>query len=270
MAIIEVDQPMIPSHPTISLPEVRRLEAVSFRSWPSASTRFDGTWAIRLTAGHPAKRLNSVNPLDPADHSNLDERISRAAHTFDGFGRPLIFRQSPLAPQELENRLDARGWLRFDETIVMLRDLDESIPQRDLTSAPVGDVGRWLDQCVLMDAFPVDVKPGLSELIDRVHGEVALFLGDVHEGEAHCAAMIVRFGELAGLFEVVTHPRHRRKGLGKRLVLNALAWAKAKGSKRAWLQVVADNAGAVKLYEETGFQEAYRYAYRKAPEGYHG
>ena len=260
---------MNPTNAHISLPEVRRLEAVSFRSWPSASTRFDGTWAIRLTAGHPAKRLNSVNPLDPADHDKIDERISRAAHTFDAFGRPLIFRQSPLAPIELENRLDARGWMRFDETIVMLRDLEDTLPPRDLSSAPVGDVGRWLDQCMAMGAFAPDVKPGLSELIDRVHGEVALFLGDVREGQARCAAMMVRFGDLAGLFEIVTHPDHRRKGLAKRLVLNAMAWAKAQGSKRAWLQVVADNEGAVRLYEQTGFAEAYRYAYRRPPDAQH-
>ena len=48
---------------------VRRLEAVGFRAWPAASVHYDGSWAVRLTAGHPSKRLNSVNPLDPARSS---------------------------------------------------------------------------------------------------------------------------------------------------------------------------------------------------------
>ena len=43
----------------------RRFEAAGFRAWPAASVHYDGTWVIRLTAGHTAKRLNSVNPLDP-------------------------------------------------------------------------------------------------------------------------------------------------------------------------------------------------------------
>ena len=94
---------MIPVPNISGLPGVRRLEAVSFRSWPAATTYYDGTWAIRLTAGHPSKRLNSVNPLDRADHSDLERRIARAARRFHSFGRPLIFRQSPLAPPETTN-----------------------------------------------------------------------------------------------------------------------------------------------------------------------
>jgi hypothetical protein len=49
------------------LPNVRRLEAVGFRAWPAASVQYDGSWLVRLTAGHDSKRLNSVYPLDPSD-----------------------------------------------------------------------------------------------------------------------------------------------------------------------------------------------------------
>ena len=78
---------------------VRRFEAAGFRAWPAASVYYDGTWAIRLTAGHPAKRLNSVNPLDPGDVANPAERIARAARRFAAYGRPLTFRMSPLVGQ---------------------------------------------------------------------------------------------------------------------------------------------------------------------------
>ncbi len=81
------------------LATVRRFEAAGFRAWPAASVHYDGTWAIRLTAGHPAKRLNSVNPLDPGDVANPAERIARAARRFDAYGRPLTFRMSPLVGQ---------------------------------------------------------------------------------------------------------------------------------------------------------------------------
>ncbi|RWF09009.1 MAG: GNAT family N-acetyltransferase, partial [Mesorhizobium sp.] len=36
---------------------VRRYEAAGFRAWPAAAVHYDGTWVVRLTAGHPAKRL---------------------------------------------------------------------------------------------------------------------------------------------------------------------------------------------------------------------
>ena len=255
--------------PQTGLPDVRRLEAVSFRSWPASTTSFDGTWAIRLTAGHPSKRLNSVNPLDPADHADLENRISRMARRFASFGRPLVFRQSPLAPPDLENILDARGWRRFDETIVMTRDLVAPAPDT-VPRLPIADVGRWIDALVVMGSVDATVKPGLSELIAHVEGALGLFLVEDDAGKPLAGAMAVRFADLVGLFEVVVHPDMRRHGFGRRIVEDALAWAQKGGAKRGWLQVVAENEPAVALYGTLGFTEAYRYAYRQAPEGWGG
>jgi len=259
---------MVPAQTGSGLQDVRRLEAVSFRSWPAANTSYDGTWAIRLTAGHPSKRLNSVNPLDPADHSDLENRIARAARRFQGFGRPLVFRQSPLAPPELDNILDARGWRRFDETQVMTLNLPGVDLSGALNQVPLKDAGRWIDQCVVMESFDPSVKPGLSELISSVEGEVGLFLSEDDAGCPLAAGMAVRFGDLVGLFEIVSNPQKRRRGFGMRVVKSALLWGREKGANRAWLQVVADNEPAIGLYETLGFEEIYRYAYRQAPEGY--
>lgn len=46
---------------------------------------------------------------------------------------------------------------------------------------------------------------------------------------------------------------YRRHGIGGRLLLAALAKAKKKGITRVTLKVRADNAGAIRLYEDTGF-----------------
>ena len=98
---------------------VRRLEAAGFRAWPASSTGFDDTWAVRVTASFPAKRLNSVNPLDPSDNSDIPSRLQRAAKTFAEHGRSIMVRQSPLAPPDLVAHLDEKGWSRFDESLVM-------------------------------------------------------------------------------------------------------------------------------------------------------
>ena len=261
---------MVPETVVEGLPGVRRLEAVSFRSWPAATTSYDGTWAIRLTAGHPSKRLNSVNPLDRADHSDLENRISRVARRFQGFGRPLVFRQSPLAPPELDNILDARGWRRFDETQVMALSLKEAELAGAVDQVPLQDVGRWIDQSVAMESFSGSVKPGLSELIGHVEGEVGLFLSEDGNGNPLAAAMAGRFGDLVGLFEIVSNPDLRGLGFGRRVLRNALLWGRERGAKQAWLQVVCENSPAISLYESEGFSEIYRYAYRQAPDGFQG
>ncbi len=248
------------------LSQVRRLEAVGFRSWPATNTHYDGAWAIRLTAGHPSKRLNSITPLDPVDHADLENRIERAGERFKAFGRPLVFRLSPLAPPDLENLLDARGWLRFDETVVMSADM-RHIPLDDaIDHLPIKDVGRWVDNIITMNDAKADLKPGLSELVGGIETPVGLFCTETAAGQPCSAAMCVQDYELAGLFEVITHEDFRNQGKGLEIVKAALMWAKKRGARRAWLQVVAANAPAVGLYQAMGFEEVYRYAYRTAPE----
>jgi hypothetical protein len=96
--------------PGSGLPIVRRFEAAAFRAWPAAAVHYDGTWITRLNAGHPAKRLNSVNPLDPSDVTSIAERVERANRRFEAYGRPLTFRLSPLGGRELTQFFDRQGW----------------------------------------------------------------------------------------------------------------------------------------------------------------
>ena len=128
-----------------SLAVVRRLEAAGFRAWPSSSTYFDGTWAVRLTAAFPAKRLNSVNPLDRSDDDRLAERIERAGATFAQAGRPLLFRQSPLCSPKLGAYLDAEGWTSFGECVVFTADLASLELSNAIDRIPIRDGQRYLE-----------------------------------------------------------------------------------------------------------------------------
>ena len=138
------------------------LEAVSFRSFPATTTQYDGTWAIRLTAGHPAKRLNSVNPLDPHDSLDIENRIALADRKFESFGRPLVFRLTPLAPQKLEDILVDKGWNSFEESIVMTLDLSNIELDDVQDQVPLKDLGRWVDEFIELSGDRKELKPGLG------------------------------------------------------------------------------------------------------------
>ena len=166
--------------------------------------------------------------------------------------------------------LEDYGWESFDETQVMTASLDAMDFSQTIDHLPMQDVGRWIDQCIAMDSFSSDLKPGMSELISSVEGEVGLFLMESDNHEPLSAAMVVRFGRLAGLFEIVSNPELRGRGYGRSIVNVALQWARNLGSTKAWLQVVADNIAARSLYESLGFEEQYRYAYRQAPQEFRG
>lgn len=247
------------------LGHVRRMEAVGFRSFPSTTTLFDGTWAIRLTAGYPAKRLNSVNPLDPGDHAHLERRIAEARRRFDAYGRPLVFRQSPLAPHELETLFDAQGWARFDESIVMAGDLRAMKFDGAVDRLPLKDAGRWVDAILEIDEMPAEQKGGLYEVISLIEPEVGLFLLQAEDGTPVSAVRCVCDGALAGIFDLSTGVAHRQRGHGRQVLASALKWAAGRGATTAWLQVIAENEPALGLYRDFGFGELYRYAYRKAP-----
>ena len=241
---------------------VRRYEAAGFRAWPASFVQYDGTWVIRLTAGLPAKRLNSINPLDPGDESNILDRIARAARRFDAYGRPLTFRISPLAGRTLANHLDREDWLSFSESIVMRLGLDAARLDGVMDQIPLKDISRYVGAALRVHALEPAMRPGLSEVIGSIEPEAGLFVAE--EGDEPVAtAICVQDRDLAGLFEVATHADRRGNGHGRQVVRSALKWARHRGAREAWLQVEADNGAALALYRSLGFTEVYRYHYRR-------
>lgn len=244
---------------------VRRLEAVGFRAWPAASIQYDGSWQLRLTAGHPSKRLNSVNPLDPSDNRDIPRRIELAAQRFRAYDRPLVFRQSPLAPRRLEEHLDQVGWNRFDETIVMTAQISELLIGDVLDHLPIRDIGRYVDASIQVHGRDPGLKPGLTEVLSSIRPASGLFVLEDRELGPLATALCVHDNDLAGIFELATRKDMQRKGYGRDVVRTAMKWAKHQGAEKAWLQVESANLAAVALYQQLGFQEVYRYNYRTLP-----
>jgi ribosomal protein S18 acetylase RimI-like enzyme len=266
MAIIGADAVKPGSRkPASNLPIVRRFEAAAFRAWPAAAVHYDGTWVVRLNAGHPAKRLNSVNTLDPGDVANIRERVGRAARRFEAYGRPLTFRLSPLSGSALTQYFDAEGWDTFSESLVMRASLADVPIEETLHQIPMKDVGRFMNAAMVVHDLDPALRPGLTEIIASIEPEAGLFILD-QDGEPVATAVCVHDGDLAGLFEIGTGPKERGKGHGRRVVLAALKWARLRGAREAWLQVEADNHVARRLYEAIGFRELYRYHYRRPKE----
>ena len=248
------------------LPTVRRIEALGFRAWPAANSLYDGSWLVRLTAGHPSRRLNSVNALDRMDDRELDARIARIGGRFAAFDRAVAFRQTPLAPPALTRWLDERDWGREGETLVMAAETADLALDGAREQIPLGDVGAFVEAVLAVRGGSRGFKSGLTEVLSAIRPPKGLFV--ISDGEAPLAtALCVHDGEFAGVFEVATREDRRREGLGRAVTDAALRWARDHGAARAWLQVEADNAPAMALYRGRGFAEAYRYHYRAPPGG---
>ena len=240
---------------------VRRLEAVGFRAWPAANVHYDGSWAVRLTASHPSRRLNSVNPLDPADNRDMEERIGRAEQRFRTYNRPLVFRLSPLAPPQLQAHLDARGWQRVAETKVLTADLSGMDLDGGYELLPVRDIGRFVDATIALQKHEAANKAGLAEVVGMIRPPTGMFV--IEDGEGPVASLLcVHDNDLAGLFNLAVREDQRNRGYARTIVRAALRWALSHGAQTAWLQVEDANTSAIGLYERLGFAERYRYVYR--------
>jgi ribosomal protein S18 acetylase RimI-like enzyme len=125
---------------------------------------------------------------------------------------------------------------------------------------------------VLLDAFNReydDVTPGPSALTARVrelvaHEDLVVLLGAVsdtgEDGTAPAGLAVLRFrpalwtaGLECYLAELYVVPELRGQGLGRELVVAALAVARARGADRIELGTSADDVAARALYESVGF-----------------
>jgi len=57
------------------------------------------------------------------------------------------------------------------------------------------------------------------------------------------------------ILNMAVSPAHRRRGIGARLVTEALAWSRTSGARRAYLEVRSSNEAAISLYAGHGFRE---------------
>ncbi|MBL0374684.1 GNAT family N-acetyltransferase [Rhizobium sp. KVB221] len=241
------------------LPYVRRLEAAGFRAWPASKVTFDGAWQLRLTPGHPSKRLNCLVPLDPFDANNMPARVLAACSAFEAQGLKPAIRQSPLCPPELPAILTREGWVRRHETLVLAADLEKIELGGGMDHLPTRDIQRFSEACVRIDDRET-TAPVLAGIISSIQPTAGLFLMEGPAGPT-AVGICVQDNDLAGLQQLVVAPAMRRQGLGREIVTAALRWAKLRGARYGWLQVVAENHAALALYEGLGFAKVYDYAY---------
>lgn len=73
-------------------------------------------------------------------------------------------------------------------------------------------------------------------------------------GDTHCFALVRVVADEAELLTLATHPTYRRRGLARKVMRGWMTVAATRGADRAFLEVAADNAAAVSLYETCGFE----------------
>ena len=246
---------------------LRRLEEISQNaSRAERGLMLDG-WCIGLSPGL-AKRSRCVNPFYPSARPFAENyAVARAAYAAAKL--PCIFRITPFCPDAgIDNELAARGFIRFDATLVQLLTLADwpLAPLRpvQVTFAAQPDLrmaAEWLGE------MRGDSAGEIAALSARWHNSAAkveaIFAFDATGQRVARSITITEDGHI-GIFDVGTLPQHGNRGYASALLAHQLCAARDSGAHTAYLQVTPENSSR-RIYERFGFRTVYKYGYRALP-----
>jgi ribosomal protein S18 acetylase RimI-like enzyme len=238
----------------------REVEEASLTAWPGVrQVPLDG-WLLRASDGY-TRRANSVQSLG-ASTLALPDKVVECERWYGAERLRCAFRITPFSDPRLDDYLVERGYEEEGRSHVMVRALDDASADRGTDEL---DLSGWVAEYARLSQLPAPprvLEPLLRSIpVQRVHACV--------RDDGLCVVSVgmgVLDGPAFGLFGLVTEAEARSRGHGRRLVAELLAWARARGATRAYLQVAEANEGARSLYSRLGFRRAYDYWYRVRPE----
>lgn len=244
----------------------RRIEEAGLNALQTQRQLFYDGWLLRLSAGK-AKRARSVN-AHFGSSLPLDRKIEYCERKYAQQGLAPLFRMTPFnCPAELENALDAHGYVPFDETLVQAALLERApdVPDaaNDVELAAL-DVDAFVEAAGDLRASPRAQREGHRERL--MNSPLDKRCVAVHAaGRVVCTAQVAIEGGLVGVYDVVTAEDSRGKGYATLACASLLSWAWQHGANAAYLQVNEDNVPALAIYRRFGFATVYTYHYRGPP-----
>ena len=243
-----------------------RIEEAGLNAISTRHQLFYDGWLLRLSPGK-AKRGRSVNPHFGSSLP-LDAKIAHCERLYASRGLPTLFRITPFAkPSDLGAALDARGYAVYEPTLVQIAH-EATLPPLaggddiDVSTIPVEG---FVDVCGALRGSPPGHRAAHLERL--AHSPFAMHAVIARcDGEALACGQATLDDDLAAIYDMVTAPAARGRGLATRIVRELLQWAWQQGATRAFLQVNEDNAPARAVYRRFGFATTYAYHYRARPD----
>ncbi len=236
-------------------------EEMSLNAWPSLKTCVFKGCLLRSSNGY-TNRANSANPLytDPADFGAL---VDYAEGFYASERLPPVFKILGIPRHEsLDAALVSRGYEKVTETAVMTVGLGDSGVAASRVG--IGDVfdADWITACASFNGYPEAKRETLTRMLALIGVDTIVASLPVDGGIVACGYGAVERG-VVGFFDIIVDPARRGRGYGREIMVAIMDEARRRGARAGYLQVVATNAVAIRLYESLGFKPAYSYWYRR-------
>lgn len=254
----------------------RRVEEASLNAWPAMQQVLLDGWLLRFSKGF-TKRANCIVPLYPslgnsADSGTLEEKVRYCENLYAREQLQSIFRLTSLhkehVPGALNQLLDRRNYATTEETLVLTRPITNTAGSAAGSATGSPEAGfrllaleEWLGVYSELANMPEAAATLHKVILQGIQARCA-FAALAEGGTWVACGLAVLEQDLLGLFDIVTHPRHRQRGHARNLVGALLSWGGQHQAQQAYLQMVADNSAAAELYRQLEFQTLYNYWYR--------
>jgi len=235
-----------------------KIELASYVSWP-AFEQLDYRGLVLRFAEGCTKRSNSVNAAIPV-RENISETVAHCESLYRRKNLPTIFRMLSFVDNaELDFHLADQGYIFTEPSLVLVQSLGAA---PEPTMNPISlDRNAWLEIFEEIAEVSPEKRTTHAKIIDQVPA-TSLFTILEREGlPVACGLGVIQDGYF-GIFDVIARSQDRRRGYGTQLVKQMLSWAGKNGGHCAYVQVLAQNAPAVRLYEKLGYRRLYDYWYR--------
>jgi GNAT superfamily N-acetyltransferase len=251
---------------------ITNLEELSLNAWPGHQTLLYAGWILRFAGGY-TQRANSITPLySIGDELPLLEKIKACEELYTSKGLATIFKLTPVSqPTGLEEVLAARGYSRASAVSVQTADIGNiSLLRSQSGSSNSGEIKLvqdnelkpgWLEAWLALSGTDAWNRAQVEKLLGNIVPDHSFMRLEQKDQVVALGLAVYELGYV-GLFDIVTAAHFRRQGWGKRLIVELLRWGQVKGAETAYLQVLATNLPATRLYAGLGFREVYQYWYR--------
>lgn len=236
--------------------------------WPGLERERLGGWVLRASGGFTG-RANSALPLGDAglplaEAVDAVERFYAARELPARFSVPTTLdptvRADPAPGVDAE--LDARGYARVDESLVLVADLRRfpaPAGEDDVAFAPQPDAAFT----ALYRYRGGELPQGAVQVLTAAQHQEFLTLR--RDGEPVAVGRVAVARGWAGVTAMEVAPAARRRGLGRQVLLRLLARGRQLGARWGYLQVASENLAARNLYAATGLTPHHAYHYRVQP-----
>lgn len=240
---------------------IAELEEISLNALPALQTVMYDGWVLRFSNGY-TRRANSVQPLYVPKQS-LAEKIAYCESLYQARHMPTIFKMTPGSqPSGLDKELEKRGYVYEADTIVQTCALDSlAVATEPAVEIHEGWNDEWFSEFARLNNFTARSTATPKQMLGLIVPQTAYALLRDADGVQACGLGVLQQTHI-GLFDIVVDAQKRRRGYGRQIVTQLMAWGKQRGAHTAYLQVVAQNEPALNLYARLGFVEQYPYWYR--------